>query len=509
MDNTANNKRIAKNTLMLTFRMLILLLISLYTSRVILIQLGVVDYGIYNVVGGVVSMFSILSASLSAAISRFITFELGRGSEGNVKKVFSTSVTVQILISLLVFILIESIGVWFLNDKMNIPDERMVAANWVLQFSTFTFAINLISVPYNACIIAHERMSAFAYVSIVEVLFKLSNAFLITIAPFDKLVFYALLGVVTSIVVRVIYGIYCNRNFFECHYKFCLDWRLLRQMFGFAGWNFIGASSGILRDQGGNILINLFFFFSVNAARGIASQVNSAVIGFIMNYMTALNPQITKSYASGERDYMMALLYRGSRFSFYLLLFLALPVMFNVNYILKFWLGQVPAHAAAFILLGLIFALSESISNPLVTAMLATGNIRNYQLIVGGLQMLNLPISYLFLHLGCIPEVVAIVAVGVSQSCLVARLWMLRGMIGLSAKKFLRQVYLNVALVTIASVVIPAILVFYMGNDSFLKVAAVSIVSVATSSLSILYLGCTRHEQEFVLARINRVLHRS
>lgn len=507
MDNSANNKRLAKNTLMLTFRMLILLLISLYTSRVILTHLGIEDYGIYNVVGGVVSMFAILSSSLSAAISRFITFELGRGSGGDVNKVFSASVTIQILIALLVVILIECIGVWFLNVKMNIPDERMVAANWVLQFSALTFAINLVSIPYNACIIAHEHMSAFAYVSIVEVLFKLLNAFLITVAPFDKLVFYALLGVVTSVVIRMIYGIYCNRNFSECHYHFCLDRGLLHRMFGFAGWNFIGASSAIIRDQGGNILINLFFGPTVNAARGIASQVNAAVNGFIMNYMTALNPQITKSYASGERDYMMTLLYRGSRFSFYLLLLLALPVMLNASYILEFWLGQVPAHTSAFIFLGLAFALSESISYSLVTAMLATGNIRNYQLIVGGLQMMNLPISYLFLRLGCIPETVTIVAIGISQACFIARLWMLRGMIGLSAKQFLKQVYLNVALVAIAAAIIPALLVFFMGNDTFLKVVATCIVSFAASSFSVLYLGCTRHEREFVLARVCKALH--
>ena len=329
MNNTTNNRRIAKNTLLLTFRMLILLLISLYTSRVTLNQLGIEDYGIYNVVGGLVAMFTILSSSLSAAISRFITFELGRGDNGNVNKVFSASVTIQILISFLLVILIECIGVWFLNTKMNIPDIRMNAANWVLQFSTLTLVVNLVSVPYNACIIAHERMSAFAYVSIAEVLLKLLNAFLITVAPFDKLVFYALLGVLTSLIIRMIYGIYCNRNFSECHYKFQMDKGLLRQMFGFAGWNFIGASSTIIREHGCNILINLFFGPAINAARGIASQVYVTVNGCVMNYTTALNPQITKSYASGERDYMMTLIYRGARFSFYLLLFLALPVIFN------------------------------------------------------------------------------------------------------------------------------------------------------------------------------------
>ena len=508
MDSAANNKRIAKNTLMLTVRMLVLLLLSLYTSRVILTQLGVVDYGIYNVVGGVVSMFSILSSSLSAAISRFITFELGRGDEGDVNKVFSASVTIQILIAVLIVILIECIGVWFLNTKMNIPDDRMVAANWVLQLSTLSFAIGLIGVPYNACIVAHERMSAFAYVSIVEAAFKLLNAYLIMIAPFDKLIFYASFGVLVSLIVCLIYGIYCNRNFDECHYHFHFDRSLLKRMFGFAGWNFFGASSGILRDQGGNILINIFFGPAVNAARGIASQVSVAVNGFVMNYMTALNPQITKLYASGEREYMLALVYRGSRFSFYLLLLLALPVMLNVNYILGLWLGQVPAHASTFVFLSLAFALSESISHTLVAAMLATGNIRNYQLVVGGLQLMNLPVSYLLLSFGCMPETVIIVSIVISQCCLLARLLMLRGMIGLSARGFLRHVYLNVASVAIAAAIAPVTLVFTIGNDVFFKVLFVCLVALLTSFLSILYLGCTRHEREFLLARFSKVLHR-
>ena len=509
MNNTTNNRRIAKNTLLLTFRMLILLLISLYTSRVTLTQLGIEDYGIYNVVGGLVAMFTILSSSLSAAISRFITFELGRGDNGNVNKVFSASVTIQILISFLLVILIECIGVWFLNTKMNIPDIRMNAANWVLQFSTLTLVVNLVSVPYNACIIAHERMSAFAYVSIAEVLLKLLNAFLITVAPFDKLVFYALLGVLTSLIIRMIYGIYCNRNFSECHYKFQMDKGLLRQMFGFAGWNFIGASSTIIREHGCNILINLFFGPAINAARGIASQVYVTVNGFVMNYTTALNPQITKSYASGERDYMMTLIYRGARFSFYLLLFLALPVILNANYILELWLGQVPAHTPAFISLGLICALSESISYPLVTAMLATGNIRNYQLVVGGLNMMNLPVSYLFLRIGCVPEAVIIVSIAISQLCLFARLWMLRGTIGLSARRFLKKVYLNVVSVAMAAALIPGLLVFVMGNEALPKVAVTCIVSLLTSSLAILYFGCRRHEREFVFTRIRKVFHRS
>lgn len=316
-DTSANNKRIAKNTLLLYFRMLFMMAVSLYTSRVVLNALGVEDFGIYNVVGGVVAMFSMLSGSLSAAITRFITYELGKGNQENLKKIFSSSVTIQIGLAILIIVVAEAIGVWFLNMKMNIPDVRITAANWVFQFSILTFAVNLISVPYNASIIAHERMSAFAYISILEAIGKLAIVFLIVISPMDKLIFYAILMCAVALIVRLAYGVYCKRHFEECTYHFIFDRDLLKHMFGFAGWNFIGATSAVLRDQGGNVVINLFCGPAANAARGIAFQVNNAISGFVTNFMTALNPQITKSYAAGDRKYMMTLIFQGARLSFY------------------------------------------------------------------------------------------------------------------------------------------------------------------------------------------------
>lgn len=493
-----NNKRIAKNTLLLYVRMLFLMVISLYTSRVILNALGVNDFGIYNVVGGVVAMFSILSGSLSAAISRFITFELGKKDEKGLKKVFSASVTIQLALSAIIVILIEAVGVWFLNEKMSIPANRMYAANWVLQFSVITFVINLISVPYNATIIAHERMSAFAYISIFEGIGKLSVAFLITLTPFDRLIFYSILMCSIAVAVRLVYGTYCKRHFVECTYHFRWDKELLKRMFGFAGWNFIGATSAILRDQGGNIILNLFFGPAVNAARGIANQVNNAITGFATNFMTALNPQITKSYASGDHEYMMTLIYQGARLSFYMLLFLSLPVLVNTHYILVVWLKLVPEHAVVFVQLILIFALSECISNPLVTAMLATGNIRNYQIVVGGLQILNLPLSYLCLKLGGRPESVLVIAIIISQCCLAARLYMLRGMIGLSSRKYLQKVYFNIIIVSILAAFIPIALSLRL-HENFLSFIILCIVSVLTSSLAIFFIGCNSRERAFAM----------
>ena len=501
----ANNKRIAKNTMLLYGRMLLLMAISLYTSRVILNALGVEDYGIYNIVGGVVAMFSMLSGSLSAAISRFITFELGKGNKENLAKVFSASVTIQLGICAIVILLAETVGLWFLNSKMVIPENRLYAANWVYQLSLVTFVISLVSIPYNAAIIAHERMSAFAYISIFEAVNKLIVAYFIIISPFDKLIFYAIMIAMIAIIIRLIYGVYCKKRFEECTYHFIYDHELLKQMFGFAGWNFIGASSALLRDQGGNIVINLFCGPAVNAARGIAFQVNTAVHSFVTNFMTALNPQITKSYASGDYQYMMTLIFQGARLSYYILLLLSLPVIVNTHYILHIWLGQVPEHTVLFVQLVLIFGMCESISSPLITAMLATGKIRNYQLVVGGFQMLSLPVSYILLRFGAIPETVLIVAIVISQLCLVSRLYMLRGLIGLKARDFIKKVYANVIEVTILSVIVPFLLAIVLNND-FLNFIVLSIITIVSTLLVVFYVGCTMEERQFVVSKVKMMI---
>lgn len=476
--------------------MLLLMLISLYTSRVILNALGVEDYGIYNVVGGVVTMFSMLSGSLSAAISRFLTFELGKGDKEKLKKVFSSSVTIQAGIALIIIILAETLGLWFLNERMVIPDNRMTAANWCFQFSIMTFAINLISVPYNAAIIAHEKMSAFAYISIIEATGKLAIAWLIVINPIDRLVFFAGMVALLAILIRIIYGLYCKRFFEECTYHFVYDHDLLKRMFGFAGWNFIGASSAVLRNQGVDVILNLFFGPTVNAARGIAMKMDSVITQFVSNFMMALNPQITKTYAIGDKDYMFKLIFKGARYSYYILLVLALPVILNTHYILVLWLKLVPDHTVLFVQLILVYALSESISNPLITAMLATGKIRNYQIVVGGLQMMNLPVAYVCLYYGAMSESVVIVAIIISQCCLAARLYMLRGMIQLKVGRYLREVYLNVLWVTIIASVIPFLLARYL-SECFCHFVFISIVAVICSLVVVLYVGCSKSEREY------------
>jgi len=466
--------------------------------------LGVEDFGIYNVVGGVVAMFSMLGSSLSTAVSRFITIELGRGDLDKLNRVFSSSVTIQIGLALIVILLAETIGLWFLNEKMTIPIERMNAANWVYQFSVLTFAIQLICVPYNASIIAHEKMSAFAYISILEVVGKLFVAYSIAITPMDRLIYYGLLLMIIAISICLVYAIYCRKKFEECTFFFVFDRTLLKQMFGFAGWNFIGAASGVLRDQGGNIIINLFCGPAVNAARGIAIQVSHAIQGFVSNFMTALNPQITKSYASGNHDYMMTLIFQGARLSFYILLILSLPVILNAHYILSLWLGDVPGHTVSFVQLVLIFAMSESLANPLITAMLATGNIRNYQLLVGGLQILNLPVSYFFLYMGYAPECVFIIAIIISVCCELARLYMLQGMINLPVSKFLQKVYFNVIIVSLMATILPYFIIEGI-EENFVNLLWSSILCIVCTLISILYIGCDKNERTFVVVKLQEV----
>ena len=492
-----NNKRIAKNTLLLYFRMLFIMVVSLYTSRVILNALGVSDFGIYNVVGGVVAMFSVISGALSAAISRFITYELGKGDQSKLNKIFSASVTIQLLLSLIIVVLIETVGVWFLNAKMTIPDGRMTAANWVLQFSIITFVINLISVPYNAAIIAHEKMSAFAYISILEAMGKLAIAFLIMVSPMDRLIFYAILMCTVAVMVRLTYGHYCKKHFEECIYHFHWDKKILKKMFGFAGWNFIGASAGVLRDQGVNVVINLFCGPAVNAARGLAIQVNTAINSFAQNFMTALNPQITKSYAAGDKKYMFTLLFQGARLSFFMLLFLSLPVLVNTNYILHLWLKTVPDYTVIFVQLTLILALVESISYPLITALLSTGNIKKYQIMAGSVNLLNLPISYLILRLGVAPYMTLIVAIVIAICCLVIRLWLLRNLLSFPIGSYFRKVIINIIIVAFLSALIPFLVKGNL-NENLLSVVTLVLLCFIFTALSVFFVGCSVQERLFV-----------
>lgn len=503
VDSLHKGKRIARNTMLLYVRMFVLMLVGLYTSRVVLNALGETDYGIYNVVGGVVAMFTMISGALNSAVSRFITFELGKGDQIRQNKVYCTSVNIQLILALIVVLIAEPAGLWFIGNKMTIDPSRIQSATWVLHFSLLAFVVNLMSIPQMASITAHEKMSAYAYIGMMDGLLRLGVAFMIVRSPIDRLVYYAILMAVVVLVVRITYGIYCRIHFPECRYRFIFDGPLVKEMFSFAGWNFVGVTSGVLRDHGGNILVNLFSGPVVNAARGVAVQLNGAVQSFVTNFMTAVNPQITKSYAAGDTQYVFSLIRKSSRMSFYLLSLLAIPIIFNTDFLLGIWLKEVPEHTSLFVQLFLLFAMSEALSNPLITAMLATGRIRNYQLVVGGIQLLNIPLSYIFLKMGAKPEITVVVALMLSQVCLFARLIMFSRASGFPVPEFVREVYVNALKVGITASAVPLVLMFALPQGiwwSVLNLAA----SLLSAAVIVLFVGCSEADRQFIREFIGR-----
>lgn len=495
-----NNKRIAKNTLLLYVRMFFMMAIALFTSRVILNTLGVTDYGINNVVGGLVAMFSLLSGSLSGAISRFITFELGKGRFERLKAVFSTSVNIQLIMAVVIIVVAEIGGLWFLNNKMNIPGERMYAANWVLHCSILAFAVNLISVPYNASIIAHERMSVFAYISIVEAVLKLAIVYMIYVSPFDKLITYTVLFLCVAVIIRVIYGTYCSRHFEECKYEMKLDKGLFKEMSSFAGWNFFGNTAYMLNTQGVNMLINVFFGVTVNAARGIAVQVEGAVNQFVNNFMTALNPQITKSYAAGDKDAMVKLVCRGSKFSFYIMLLFIVPFELEAETILHLWLGVVPDDAAIFLRLVLLASMANVVGNPLYTALMATGNIKRYQVMVTAYGCLVFPLSWIAYKLGMPAYATYIIYAFIYFTLNGIRFVELKRLMNFPVMMFVHSVIWRIAIVSIASFVIP-LAVYAMADNEIVRFLAVCIIGVLWTALCCFYLGLDKHERQFFLQK--------
>lgn len=501
MSETTNNQRLAKNTLMLYIRMLFLMAVNLYTSRVLLQALGVEDFGVYNAVAGFIAMFSMISGSLTAAISRFITFVLGKGDEQKLERVFCTSVIIQLALGVIVIVLVETVGVWFLNTHMTIPEGRETSANFVLQFALISFVINLLCVPYNAAIIAHERMSAFAYIGIFEGCANLAIAFLVLSSPIDSLIFYGLLMCVVAITTRLLYSIYCNKHFKECNFHLLIDKQILKEMFGFAGWNFVGSISGLLRSQGINILLNVYNGPVVNAARGLAVQVSTAITKFSSNFYTAVQPQITKSYASGDIKESCALALRSSRLAFYLLIILSVPVIFEVDFLLSLWLKEVPEHTARFVQIIVFYSLFESLSQPLIQLMLATGDIKRYQILVGGINLLNFPVAWLILFLGYAPELAQFSVIIFTFAALFVRVQMLKSMIGFPAKDFYCGTVIKCVYILFLCCIVPFGIIHIMesGWIRFL----VNVFSTEIISFIIIgTIGVTKSERTFVLSKI-------
>lgn len=506
-DTLQDNKRIAKNTLLLYVRMLFMMAINLYTSRVVLNTLGVEDYGIYNVVGGVVAMFGFINGSMASATQRYITFALGKGNFENLQKVFSTALQIHLLISLLIVILGETVGLWFMYEQMKIPADRMDAAFWVLQCSIMSTVVMILSVPYNADIIAHERMSAFAYISVLEVILKLAVVYVLLIFSYDKLVLYAFLILSVQILIRFCYSCYCNKHFKESKYSWIWDKSLFKEMTGFAGWSLFGNLSAVLFGQGLNMLLNVFFGPVVNAARAIAVQVQGAIQQFVGNFQMALNPQITKTYAKGELDEMHKLMFRSARFSFYLLFFLSLPVLLETDFILTIWLKTVPEHTIIFLRIMICISLIFTLSNPLMIANQATGKVQKYQIICGSIQLLILPISYVFLKFGFPAYSVFIVHFIIELITQCARMILLKPLIGLKVKDYLCNVYSRVFLVVVISVIMPLTIYLTM-YDTVIRFFLICITSFLSVSIVAYRFGLSKKEREFVKSKSVIILQR-
>lgn len=489
---------IANNTLLLYVRMLVTMGVGLYTSRVILNSLGISDYGIYNVVGGVVTMFSFLTGSLSTAVSRFLTYSLGKQNINDLRTVFSTSFYSQLALSLIVLLLAEIIAVWFLNTHLNIPAERLEAANWVIQCSIIIFTINIISVPFNAAIIAHERMSAFAYISILEALLKLLVAYSIYTSPFDKLKSYALMLVLVSIIIQFSYALYCKNNFEECRAFKIFDRRLFKEMSDFAGWSLMGNGAYLLNTQGVNIVTNMFFGVTINAARGIADQIKGVIMQFVNNFTTAINPQITKSYASNDTEYLFVLVCKGSKFSYFLLLLFALPILFEAETILKLWLVEYPPYAPVFLRLVLIEQMIDFLGNTTARAVWATGYVKKYYIWVSGLAFLVLPVSYTLFKLGFSPKVSYYVFIVIYCVLIPVRLHILKTLIPtFRPSMFYKEVILPVLLVTLVSFIIPLIVYYHIQGTEGCTVVII-LLSMLSVMMSSYFIGLSALEKKQV-----------
>ena len=484
--------------------MILLMAVSLYTSRVVLSTLGIEDYGIYNVVGGFIGMLAFLNGAMSGSTQRFITVELGREDEESLKKVFSTCLIIHGMIAVLVLVIAETLGLWFVMEKMVIPEGRMTAAMVVYQCSIITSIIQIMSYPYNADIVAHEKMSAFAYISIYEVFANLGIVFLIRIGNFDRLALYAVALLLVKVSVIMVYRIYCKRNFIEASMKKVFDKTLIKQIFAFTGWNLWGGMAGTLMGQGVNVVLNLFFGPAINAARGLAVQVQSAVHMFATNFQTAMNPQIMKTYASGEINAMHLLVFRSAKFTFMLLLCIMLPLAVEIDTVLEIWLKEVPAYTNIFVCLMFVICMIDSVSNPFMTAAAATGKVRIYQSVVGGILISIVPLAYIVLKLGGNPYSVFFVHIAVGLIAYTARLLIVNKLIKLSIREYFAHVIIPCVLVLLPSALFAVFIKQFMPDGILFTFINIAIIVFVTAIISFL-LGLSKHERSFILNKVRMI----
>ncbi len=501
-----NKRRIAKNTLFLYIRMFITLLVGLYTSRVVLNVLGVSDYGLYNVVGGLVSVMTLLNGAMVGASQRFFSFEQGKSGQKRLESIFSTSLNIHILIAVVFVAVAESFGLYFLNSHMNIASGRLYAANIVYQCSVISSAISMINVPYGASIVAYEKMSVYAYVSIVDVFLKLMVVVLLMFLSYDKLIVYAFMLLCISVIMQAISFFYCRIHFKECRFRMKIDKKLSKEMLSFAGWTIFGEMGFSFKDQMSNILLNLFFGTTVNAARGVAFTVNHIVNSFSSNFTLAIKPQITKQYASGNISDSQQIVYTGARLSFFLMSIIAIPVLINIDYILQAWLGIVPQFTSVFVYITIVCSLFYAMSQPITTAIQATGRIRLFQVGICLIMMSELPLAYMILLFGGKPYEAVIPSLFTSFVALLFRYYVLKKLV----PQYDWNMYIN-------GVVIRCIFVFLLclfllkSLSSFIEngiasFVAMTLISILVVIIAIFCFGINEKERLFIKKTIIRYL---
>ena len=483
--------------------MFVMMLVSFYTSRIVLDTLGEDDYGLYNVIGGVVVLFSFLNSALLQGTQRFLNFALGKSDLNGAHDIFCMSMNLYIILSVVFFMAAETIGLWFVNTHLNIPQDRMYAANWVYQFSIIAFIVNLIRVPYNAAIIAYEEMSFFAYLSIVEVVLKLLVVYMIIVCTFDKLIFFALLYTIIPLLLTYAYKFYCNRKYFITRYKYYWDKTIYKKLFSFSGWNLFGGIANMLASQGLVILVNVFHGVAANAAMGLANQVSAKVFQFVTNFQIAFNPQIVKLYASKQKEDLYQLMFRASKLSYYLMLLISLPIILEVDTILGIWLVKVPQYTAIFCQLMLCFILIETVAGPLWMYVQATGVIRNYQLLMSFLIFLNFPIVYVVLKVGFPIYSVWIVRIIVNVIVFSTRCAYLGCVYSFPISRYLRMVLVPIVLVSILAVPLPT-LISSLNLSNLNRIISTTIVSMFSTSIFVYVIGLTNNEKKYLIHLVRK-----
>lgn len=493
------NKLVAKNTLFLYMRMALLIAVNLYISHVLLDVMGVEDFGTYNVVGGLIFMFSFLNTAMAVGSQRYLSYEMGKKST-RVNEVFNASVNVHFFISICVLLLSETIGLWFLNTYMNIPEHRIDAANWVFHASVLSFVFMINSVPYTAFIMSKENMNVYAGISSLEIILRLCAALLVGYVSFDALKLYPVLLVAVSVFILVIYVVYCRMQYQESRYRLNWNRNMFMELLTYSNWNLFGGAASVCNNYGINILLNIVFNgTAINAARGLAYQVNTAVTQFTVNFQAALNPPIVKAYANNEYSYMSELIYRGARYSYLLLFFIVLPLFIQTPYILDLWLPVIPEHTVSFVRWILVTALIDSMSGTLMIASQASGKIKLYQFAVGTLMLLNLPLSYIFLSYYAVPEIAFAIGFCIAVIALFLRLYIVSKLVPVSIKSFIRETLVSIAPITLLCPILPILTYMNLPSHTFMNFMLTVLGSVVSCVCIYWVIGLKKEEKEFVL----------